>query len=173
MYQAELHKNETVLTAAQSDTLRGMGILSANSDGTPNLNFPTPNEDENPINSGKSVLSQPIESEQKPMNFEPLISFEPNNNILFPTSDKNEKPMNLTPLGLPQTINNVSTPPPAVNNESYENNQSSISVPVSLSVTVNAAAEKAQNIERKIRELVPRIVQQVISDILDEDLQTL
>lgn len=38
-YVAELHKGEPVLTAAQGDTLRSAGILSANSDGTPNLNL--------------------------------------------------------------------------------------------------------------------------------------
>lgn len=146
-YQAELHKGEAVLTAAQSDGLRAAGILSQNSDGTPNLNFPSSEENENPMNLKVPALSQPTESEQKSMYS--------------------------TPSGLPQTIGNVNAPPSAVNNESYENNQSSISVPVSLSVTVNATAEKAHNIERKIRELVPRIVQQAISDILDEDLQTL
>lgn len=38
-YIAETHKDESILTAAQSDTLRGMGVLSSNGDGTPNLNL--------------------------------------------------------------------------------------------------------------------------------------
>lgn len=38
-YIAELHKDEAVLTAQQSKTLRSAGILSGNSNGTPNLNF--------------------------------------------------------------------------------------------------------------------------------------
>ena len=45
-YVAELHKDEAVLTAQQSNALRSAGILSGNSNGTPNLNLgsgiPTP-----------------------------------------------------------------------------------------------------------------------------------
>lgn len=38
-YVAELHKDETVLTAQQSSALRSAGMLSQNSDGTPELNM--------------------------------------------------------------------------------------------------------------------------------------
>jgi len=38
-YRAELHKDESVLTADQSNALRNAGILSSNGDGTPNLNI--------------------------------------------------------------------------------------------------------------------------------------
>ena len=38
-YRAELHRGESVLTASQSNTLRSIGVLSANSDGTPNLDL--------------------------------------------------------------------------------------------------------------------------------------
>lgn len=38
-YRAELHAQESVLTANQSNALRAAGILSANSDGTPNVDL--------------------------------------------------------------------------------------------------------------------------------------
>lgn len=38
-YRAELHAQESVLTANQSNALRSAGILSANSDGTPNVDL--------------------------------------------------------------------------------------------------------------------------------------
>ena len=38
-YVAELHKDETVLTAQQSSALRSAGMLTQNSDGTPELNM--------------------------------------------------------------------------------------------------------------------------------------
>ncbi len=38
-YRAELHKDEAILTADQSNALRNAGILSSNGDGTPNLNI--------------------------------------------------------------------------------------------------------------------------------------
>lgn len=37
-YRANLHKGESVLTAPQSDALRGLGVLGTNSDGTPTVN---------------------------------------------------------------------------------------------------------------------------------------
>ena len=46
-YIAELHAGESVLTAQQSNALRNAGMLSANADGTPNLNL-------SPSNSGGS-----------------------------------------------------------------------------------------------------------------------
>ena len=36
---AELHKGESVLTASQSQALRNTGMLTANADGTPNLDI--------------------------------------------------------------------------------------------------------------------------------------
>ena len=39
MYRAELHSGESVLTAQQSQALRNAGMLSANSNGTPNLDL--------------------------------------------------------------------------------------------------------------------------------------
>lgn len=39
MYRAELHSGESVLTASQSQALRNAGMLTANADGTPNLDI--------------------------------------------------------------------------------------------------------------------------------------
>lgn len=45
-YVAELHKGEPVLTAAQGNALRNAGILSSNSDGTPNIDL---SQDPSPV----------------------------------------------------------------------------------------------------------------------------
>ncbi|MFJ7663750.1 hypothetical protein ACIQXW_15365 [Lysinibacillus sp. NPDC097162] len=54
-YVAELHKDESVLTASQSNTLRRAGILSQGSSGTPELNL-----DNN--SSSTSSIPQPLSS---------------------------------------------------------------------------------------------------------------
>lgn len=54
-YVAELHKDESILTASQSNTLRRAGILSQGSSGTPELNL-----DNN--SSSASSIPQPLSS---------------------------------------------------------------------------------------------------------------
>lgn len=54
-YMAELHENEAVLTAKQSNALRSAGILKENGDGTPSLDMRTGNTSE--VTAASSVGS--------------------------------------------------------------------------------------------------------------------
>lgn len=54
-YIAELHKNEAVLTAQQSSTLRSMGILSSNGDGTPSLDLQQNTTPSEPVSTTSTV----------------------------------------------------------------------------------------------------------------------
>lgn len=56
-YKANLHRDEAVLTARQSNALRSAGILSANSDGTPKLNMSSDTSSA-PTNTGTSASPQ-------------------------------------------------------------------------------------------------------------------
>lgn len=127
-YVAELHKNEAVLTAQQSNTLRSMGILSSNSDGTPAID-----------------MSAGIRSTSDNQNTNGLVS----SNSTIPNAEGPSLESSVIPGAQGHQIN------------------------IDMPIQINASTDKINEIARLIKEKVPPIVREVISDIIDTEFQAI
>lgn len=128
-YVAELHKNEAVLTAQQSNTLRSMGILSSNSDGTPAID----------MSAGIRSTNSDIQ------NTNGLVS----SNSSIPNAEGPSLESSMIPTAQGHQIN------------------------IDMPIQVNASSDKINEIARLIKEKVPPIVREVISDIIDTEFQAI
>ncbi|WP_342441237.1 hypothetical protein MHB65_17930 [Lysinibacillus sp. FSL K6-0075] len=126
-YVAELHKNEAVLTAQQSNTLRSMGILSSNSDGTP------------AIDMSAGIRSTNSDNQ----NTNGLVS----SNSSIPNAEGPSLESSMIPTAQGHQIN------------------------IDMPIQINASSDKINEIARLIKEKVPPIVREVISDIIDTEFQ--
>ncbi|MCM0627419.1 hypothetical protein M5J14_23345 [Lysinibacillus sp. OL1_EC] len=128
-YVAELHKNEAVLTAQQSNTLRSMGILSSNSDGTP------------AIDMSAGIRSTNSDNQ----NTNGLVS----SNSSIPNAEGPSLESSVVPGAQGHQIN------------------------IDMPIHINASTDKINEIARLIKEKVPPIVREVISDIIDTEFQSI
>lgn len=128
-YVAELHKNEAVLTAQQSNTLRSMGILSSNSDGTP------------AIDMSAGIRSTNSDNQ----NTNGLVS----SNSSIPNAEGPSLESSVIPGAQGHQIN------------------------IDMPILINASSDKFNEITRLIKEKVPPIVREVISDIIDTEFQAI
>ncbi|WGT37685.1 hypothetical protein QH639_17860 [Lysinibacillus sp. 1 U-2021] len=176
-YVAELHKNEAVLTAQQSNTLRSMGILSSNSDGTPSIDM-TAGMNSN-INQSSDIQSDSSNSDKfhkEEMPFSSGIMTENNQTQAGLTSNnKQANEMNNIAPNIEDQRGEISLSTPEQKAPvfsmapSSDNHQINIDMPIHI----NASTDKINEIARLIKEKVPPIVREVISDIIDTEFQAI